>query len=170
VLAPLPGQVLDFKLRVGDTVQKDQVLFSIKSREIASLVTDYIESQRDQDLAEKTYNMTKDLFDHQAASRISMQQAESDLAKTKAHVARSDEALRVLGIDPSVAVKDGGLRSAVPVLAASSGTVIERNVTSGQFVQADSTALLTIADPSSVWVMVDVFERDIHVIHVGQKV
>src|SRR5262249_5659502 len=36
--------------------------------------------------------------------------------------------------------------------------------------QGDGTALLTIADPSSVWVMVDVFERDIHLIHVGQKV
>jgi cobalt-zinc-cadmium efflux system membrane fusion protein len=165
VLAPLPGQVLDLKVRVGDPVMKDQVLFSIKSREVAALVTDYHESQRDEDLAEKTYNMTKDLFEHQAASRISLQQAEGDLAKAKAHVARAEEALHVVGLDP-----ESGLRSVVPVLSPLSGSVIERTLTPGQFVQADSTPLLTIADLMTVWVLVDVFERDIHEVHVGQKV
>jgi membrane fusion protein, heavy metal efflux system len=170
ILAPLPGQVVDFQARVGDSIAKDQVLFSIKSREVASLVSDYLQSQRDLDLAQKTYNMNKDLFEHQAASRISFQQAENDLAKANTQVARGEEALRVLGIDPKEAVKDGGLRSLIPVRSPMAGTLTERNLTPGQFVQADSTALLTIADLSTVWVLVDVFERDIHLVHVGQKV
>ena len=169
ILAPLPGQALDFQLRVGDPVEKDQLLFSIKSREVAALVTDYLENQRDLDLARKTYNMNKDLFEHQAASRISLQQAESDLGKATAHVARSEEALRVLGIDPQEAAQDGGLRSRVPVRSPITGTLIERNLTAGQYVQADSTALLTIADLTTVWVLVDVFERDIHLVRAGQK-
>jgi membrane fusion protein, heavy metal efflux system len=170
ILAPLPGQVLDFHMSVGDSIEKDQVLFSIRSREVASLVTDYLESQRDLDLAQKTYNMNKDLFDHQAASRISLQQAESDLAKAKANVARGEEGLRVLGIDPKEADQAGGLRSLVPIRSPMAGTLVDRNLTAGQYVQADSTALLTIADLSSVWVLVDVFERDIHLVRVGQKV
>jgi cobalt-zinc-cadmium efflux system membrane fusion protein len=170
ILAPLPGQALDLQVRVGDPIEKDQLLFSIKSREVASLVTDYLESQRDVDLAQKTFNMNKDLFEHQAASRISLQQAESDLAKANTHVARGEEALRVLGIDPKEAVKDGGLRSLVPVRSTMAGTLIERNLTPGQFVQGDGTALLTIADLSTVWVLVDVFERDIHLVRTGQKV
>jgi len=170
ILAPLPGQAIDLQVRVGDPIEKDQLLFSIKSREVASLVSDYLESQRDLDLAQKTFNMNKDLFEHQAASRISFQQAESDLAKANTHVARGEEALRVLGIDPKEAVKDGGLRSLVPVRSPMAGSLIERNLTPGQFVQADSTALLTIADLSTVWVMVDVFESDIHLVRVGQKV
>ena len=170
ILAPLPGQALDLQVRIGDAIAKDQLLFSIKSREVSSLVSDYLESQRDLDLAQKTYNMNKDLFEHQAASRISYQQAESDLAKATTHVARAEEAIRVLGIDPKEAAKDGGLRSLVPVRSPMTGTLIERNLTPGQFVQADSTALLTIADLSTVWVLVDVFERDIHLVHPGQKV
>jgi len=170
ILAPLPGQVVDFQARVGDSIAEDQVLFSIKSREVASLVTDYLQSQRDLDLAQKTYNMNKDLFEHQAASRISFQQAENDLAKANTQVARGEEGLRVLGIDPKEAVKDGGLRSVIPVRSPMAGTLIDRNLTPGQFVQADSTALLTIADLTTVWVLVDVFERDIHLIQVGQKV
>lgn len=170
ILAPLPGQVVDFHLGVGDRIEKDQVLFSIKSREVASLVSDYLQSQRDLDLAQKTYNMNKDLFEHQAASRISLQQAENDLGKANTQLARGEEALRVLGIDPKEAVKDGGFRSLVPVRSPMGGTLMERNLTPGQYVQADSTALLTIADLSTVWVLVDVFERDIHLVHVGQKV
>ena len=50
VPSPLPGQVLDLQLRVGDTITKDQKLFSVKSREVASLVTDLIQSQRDLEL------------------------------------------------------------------------------------------------------------------------
>ena len=170
VLAPLPGQVMDLQLRVGDPVAKDQRLLSIKSREVAALVTDYIQGQRDLDLAEKTHAMTQDLFDHQAASRISLQQSENDLAKVKAAIARAEEALSVIGLDPKKAGESGALRTLIPVYSPANGTVIERSVTLGQFVPADSTPLLTIADLSSVWVLVDVFERDIRLIHVGQKV
>ena len=170
VLAPLPGQVVDLQVRVGDTVRKDQVLFSIKSREVAVLVTEYLESQRDLDLAGKTHTMTKDLFEHQAASRIAFQQAASDLEKAQSHVARAEEALHVLGLDPKEIDKTGGLRSLIPVLAPQSGNVIERTLTPGQFVQADSTALLTVADVATVWVLLDVFESDIHLVHPGDKV
>lgn len=170
VLAPLPGQVMDLRARVGDTVEKDEVLFSIKSREVTAMANELFDSHRDQDLAEKTYAMTKDLFEHQAASRMALQQAEGDLAKAKAHVVRAAEALRVLGIDVNQVEQSGGVHSLAPVRAPASGTVIDRPLTPGQFVQADSTPLMTIADLSTVWVMVDVFERDIHLVRQGQKV
>ncbi len=168
VIAPMPGQVTNFTLRVGDRVEKDQVIFSIKSREVASLVTDYFDSQHDHDLADKTLTMTKDLFEHQAASKVSLQQAENDLAKAKAHVARAEEALRVLGLDPKEIDTHGGLQALIPVHAPLGGIVIERNIATGQFVQGDSTSLLTLADPATVWVLADVFENDLHLIHPGQ--
>ena len=42
--------------------------------------------------------MTQDLFDHQAASKIALQQALNDLAKARSRVARNEEALRALGL------------------------------------------------------------------------
>src|SRR5262249_44297397 len=145
-------------------------LFPTQSREAAALVADHLQSQRDQELAEKTHAMTKDLFEHQAASRIALQQAEGDLARAKAQVARAEEALRVYGLDPKQAAEAGAARSIVPVRSSLAGSVIERTVTPGQFVQADSPSLLTIADLSTVWVLMDVFERDVHLVHPGQRV
>jgi cobalt-zinc-cadmium efflux system membrane fusion protein len=151
-------------------VEKDSVLFRLKSREVAGLVTDLVQANRDQGLAEKSYAMTKDLFEHQAAARIALQQAEGDVAKAKAQTARAEEALRVLGLDPSEVLATNGLQSLIPVRCPMSGTVIERSVTPGQFVLGDNTPLATIVDFSKVWVMVDVFETDIHLVRLGQRV
>src|SRR5262249_13319329 len=169
ILAPVNGQVLQLKIKVGDIVHQGETLFFMKSREVAAAVTEHLESHKDLDLAEKTFTMTKDLFEHQAASRISLQQAESEVAKESARVARNEEALRVLGVDVHESDSYGDMSSRIPIKTPLSGTVIERHLTEGQFVQPDSNPLLTIADLSSVWVLADIFERDLHRVQVGQK-
>jgi membrane fusion protein, heavy metal efflux system len=107
--------------------------------------------------------MTEDLFDHQAASRMALQQAQNDLAKAQSRVARTEESLRVLSIDPENVNTTGRITIAAPL----AGTVIERKVTEGQFVQTDSSPIMTVADVSTVWVMGDVFERDLHLVAVA---
>ncbi len=84
--------------KVGDVVHKGQALCAISSRDATAAVGEHIESHKDLELAEKTAAMTQDLFDHQAASRIALQQAQSDLAKARARVARNEQALRLLGL------------------------------------------------------------------------
>jgi membrane fusion protein, heavy metal efflux system len=170
VLAPLSGQAMDLHVRVGDVVAKDEVLFSIKSRDVAGLVTDLLHAQREQELAEKTYAMTRDLYEHQAAARIALQQAEGDAAKAKAQTARAEEGLRVFGLDPRQVLETSGVRALVPVRSPLAGSIIERPLTPGQFVQGDNTPLITIVDLSSVWVMVEIFESDIHLVRPGQRV
>jgi RND family efflux transporter MFP subunit len=113
--------------------------------------------------------MTKDLFEHQAASHMSLQQSESELAKAKARVQQTEEILQVLGLDSHPEEDLSHLQSRIPVRTPIAGTVIERNVTNGQFVGPDNPPLVTIADLSNVWVQADVFERDVHSISVGQK-
>ena len=68
--------------------------------------------------------MTKDLYEHQAASRMALQQAESDLAKNRGKVQQTEEAMRVLGLD--VARSEGGalVASRIPVRAPLGGTVL----------------------------------------------
>jgi cobalt-zinc-cadmium efflux system membrane fusion protein len=169
ILAPVSGQVQQLQIKVGDTVQAGATLFLLHSREIAAALDEYYESRKDQDLAEKTYVMTQDLFAHQAAARISLQQAEGDLAKAKARVARTSETLRAFGVEVRDRQTAAGASARVAVRSPLSGTVIEKTVTERQFVQADNTALATIADLSTVWVVADIFERDLHLVQPGQK-
>jgi cobalt-zinc-cadmium efflux system membrane fusion protein len=169
ILAPVAGQVQDLRLNVGDDVRRGDTLFVLSSREVAAAIAEHLASQKDLDLAEKTFAMTKDLFEHDAASRIAMQQSENDVAKSRARVAQTAEVLRVLGFDDSAVANSAALPSHVPIRAPLSGIVTERTITNGQFVGTESTPLMTIADLSSVWVQADVFERDLHSIAAGQR-
>jgi cobalt-zinc-cadmium efflux system membrane fusion protein len=165
VLAPLPGQVSQLTVHTGDTVRKGDVLFRITSRDIASAVGDYIDAQKDLDLSEKTLVMTRDLFNSNAAAGISLKQAENDFAKAKSRSARTLAVLKALGVD----MHGEEITSHVPVRSPLQGTVIERKITEGQYVTGDSTPLLTIADLSSVWIVADLFERDLPRVQVGEK-
>ncbi|HEX4346878.1 MAG TPA: efflux RND transporter periplasmic adaptor subunit [Vicinamibacterales bacterium] len=165
VLAPLPGQIVDLHVKVGDAVRKGQPLCVIGSRDVSAAVGDHLQSHKDLDLAEKTLTMTQDLFDHQAASKIALQQAESDVAKARSRVAQNEESLRVLGLSD---IENATATGRVVLPSPLSGTVIERKVTEGQFVQTDSTPIITIADLSTVWVIGDIFERDLHLVALGR--
>jgi membrane fusion protein, heavy metal efflux system len=167
VLAPLAGQVVDLRAKVGDVVHKGQVLCAISSRDATAVVGEHAESHKDLELAEKTAAMTQDLFDHQAASKIALQQAQSDLAKAKARVARNEQGLRLLGMQSEADIDrfDGRILVVSPI----GGSIIERHVTDGQFVQADSMPIIAVADVSTVWVMGDVFERDLHLVNTGDE-
>jgi cobalt-zinc-cadmium efflux system membrane fusion protein len=168
ILSPVAGQVQELRVNVGDDVKQGSTLFVLSSREVAAAIADRVASQRDLELSEKTCAMTQDLFEHEAASRIALQQAENDLAKARAKVAQAEEVLHVLGFDDTAAA-GGTLASHMPIHAPISGTVTERTITNGQFVGNDSNALLTIADLSTVWVQADIFERDLHRIAAGEK-
>ena len=170
ILSPVSGQVQDLHVNVGDDVKRSDTLFVLSSREVAAAVADRVASQKDLELSEKTFAMTKDLFEHDAASRMALQQSENDLAKARAKVAQAEEVLRVLGFDEAAASAGSALASRMIIRAPIGGTVTERTITNGQFVGTDSgSALVTIADLATVWVQADIFERDLHRIAAGQR-
>ncbi len=84
----------------------------------------------------------------------------------------ADERLRLLGVPEEEISRLARERAAATHLTLHSpfaGTVLERGVTEGQYVGAD-TPLLTLADLSRVWVLADVYEMDVTRVHVGDPV
>ncbi|MBI2687776.1 MAG: efflux RND transporter periplasmic adaptor subunit [Acidobacteria bacterium] len=166
IIAPVNGQVQQLSVKVGSEVRKGDRLFFLRSRDAAAAMTDYMEETKDLELALKTQRMAKDLFDHQAGSRMAVEQAQRDVDKAKVRVARTEEALHILGLNPST---DGKLDPRIPVLSPRSGTVIERSVTEGQFVQPEHDPLAIISDLSTLWALADIFEHDMRHVRVGQR-
>jgi multidrug efflux pump subunit AcrA (membrane-fusion protein) len=79
------------------------------------------------------------------------------------------ERLRLLGVpDDEIERLDREGKASTQLVLRSpvSGTVLERGVVEGQYVGAD-TPLLTVADLSRVWVLVDLYEMDMTRVHVG---
>jgi cobalt-zinc-cadmium efflux system membrane fusion protein len=169
VLAPLAGQIVSLRVKVGDPARKGEPLCAISSRDAATAIGEQVESRKDLELAEKNAAMTQDLFDHEAASMIALRQAQNDLAKARARAARTEEALKMLGLSGQDDLAHGYVGwGRVPIRSPITGVVIERKVTEGQFVQSDSTPILTVANLDVVWVMGEVFERDLRLVTTGQ--
>ena len=79
--------------------------------------------------------------------------------------------LTLLGVPAEEIARLTRVPVAVPRLtlrATVTGTVIERNVTQGQYVAAD-LPLFTIADLSTVWVLADLYEMDFGRVRVGDR-
>jgi membrane fusion protein, heavy metal efflux system len=159
LIPPIAGQVVGLRVKVGDRVRAGDTICAISSREAAAAVGEYFEARTDLDLAEKQAAITRDLFAHEAASRVALQQSENDLGKAQLRFARTGEALRVLGLAAEEDLKRFNGR--LPITSPIDGSVVERRVTEGQFVQVDPTPMVTIASLDTVWVMGDLFERDL---------
>jgi Cu(I)/Ag(I) efflux system membrane fusion protein len=79
------------------------------------------------------------------------------------------ERLRLLGMSPEDIAgleADGESRPELTLRSPFSGVVLEKNVVDGQYVMPEQ-ALFRIADLGTVWVLADVYERDIASVRVG---
>jgi cobalt-zinc-cadmium efflux system membrane fusion protein len=85
-------------------------------------------------------------------------------------MASAAAALKVMGINDPDSVIAGPPSFEVPVLAPISGEVVEQLVSVGQLIQPGSTQCFTISDISNVWVLVNVYQKDLPYVHVGEPV
>lgn len=155
------GVVQDVHVQLGDVVQKGQTLAILKSPEIAAFNKDVVSSAADVRSLKRTYESTNDLYKSGLASQKDLESAQADYQKAQAEAARASA---VVSINKS---NGQGYELRTPI----SGYVVERNVTNSMQVRADnSTNLFTIADLSTVYVLINVYESDISSVKVGDPV
>lgn len=171
VVAPMTGHILELRAKTGDSVKAGETLAVIKSKELSEAISDYLAGQKDLEMALKNFTMTKDLYEHEAASRMVFQQAENDLAKARVQVARNAEKLRLMGVpDGELSeINKTPIQPRVEIKSPINGVVTERQATPGQYIAADGIPLFTVADLSTVWVLADVFERDLRLLKPNQR-
>jgi cobalt-zinc-cadmium efflux system membrane fusion protein len=71
--------------------------------------------------------------------------------------------------DPDELVK-GPPSFEVPVKAPINGEVVEQDVSAGQLIQPGTTQCFMISDTSTVWVLVNIYQKDLPYIRVGDEV
>ena len=121
------------------------------------------------------------LFAARAAARRDVEQAGADLANAisdsrtaDANLAAARDRLRVLGRDAAAIAQIEQTRrvnAVIAVTAPIAGTVVQRRVGPGQWLNAGgSDPIFTIADLSQMWLVAGVRELDAPLMQVGQSV
>jgi membrane fusion protein, heavy metal efflux system len=155
------GIAQDIKVQLGDVVHKGQILAVMKSAEMAAYNKDYISSAADIRNTKRIMESTQDLYKSGLASQKDFEQAQSDYQKA---VAEGKRASAVISINKS---NENGYEVRTPI----SGFVVEKNLNNSTQVRADNSQnLFTIADLSTVYVLVNVYESDISKIQTGDPV
>ncbi|HMK28519.1 MAG TPA: efflux RND transporter periplasmic adaptor subunit [Terriglobales bacterium] len=136
----------------GQPIQRGQAIADIYSPEVSATAEEYrlaLEGRRQLGAS---------------AEKQAIEQAD-DL------VAASRRRLELWGISPAQ-ISDSSAADSIPhvtIYAPSGGTIIERKVTQGQYVNSGDV-LYTVADLSSVWVKADVYESDLPHLRMNQEV
>jgi cobalt-zinc-cadmium efflux system membrane fusion protein len=163
VISVATGRVVEVKARLGDTVQKGQLLLRVQSADLSGAFSDYRKAIADAQLAQTQLERAKLLYDKGAISLNDLQVAEDTESKAKVDVENTAERLRVLGGDinhPSAIVE---------IRAPASGVITDQQVTNAAGVAGlGSPNPFTISDLSNVWVLCDVYENDLGQVHVGE--
>jgi membrane fusion protein, heavy metal efflux system len=163
VISLASGRVVEIRTRLGDSVQKGQVLLRVQSPDVATAFSDYRKAIADQALANKQFDRAQGLYDKGAISLNDFQVAEDAKTKSTVDVETTLEHLRVLGVDKD---HPAGI---VDIKAPVSGVITDQQVTSASGVQAlAGSNPFTISDLSRVWILCDVYENDLANVHLGE--
>lgn len=161
VITLASGRVVDIHARLGDTVQKGQLLLRVRSADVSGGYSDYRKAVADEILERTQLERAKDLYAHGAISVSDLQIAQDTEDKAKVDVETTAESLRLLGSDPD---KPNGV---VDIYAPVSGVITDQQVTNAAGVQALGPNPFTISDLSQVWVVCDVYENDLANVRIG---
>lgn len=153
VVTPLvSGRITSVSVQLGDRVRKGQTLAQVYSPELADARTRYVSAVAMLEAHDRERQRTEKLVKIGAASQQELERIHAEHAAQTSAVESARAQLELLG------------GNAIP--APIDGVVTERSANVGLNV-VPATALFTVVDLSTVWVIADVPERDMSHVHVG---
>src|SRR5438067_3110054 len=188
VFSPYAGRVTRLLARPGDRVVKGQPLFVIEAADNVQAQNDFIaamsamnKAKSALDLAELQGTRAKDLFEGKAVplkdyqqSQATLIQAQNDMRASQTAMEAARNKLRILGLtDEDIATfqEKGRINPETTIFAPIAGTVVQRKIGPGQYVNAGaSDPVYVIGDLSTVWLTAFVRESDCASVAIGQEV
>jgi len=170
VITQVSGPVSRVVVVPGEHVVQSQPMLYVASPDYSQLRTNYLKAKEAYTLAQKAYARAQDLYQHHAIAEQALEQAESAEVQAGGDLLAAQAALKVMGItDPDALVK-APPSFEVPVKAPIGGLVVEQDVAAGQLLQPGSTQCFMVSNTNTVWVLVNVYQKDLPYVRVGDPV
>jgi cobalt-zinc-cadmium efflux system membrane fusion protein len=187
VVPRLSGVVVEVRKNLGDRVKKGEVIAVIDSRELAEAKTEYIESVHRLEFAQAAFVREESLWKKKIspeqdylASRHALEEAEIARQASEQKLLAlglSRDILDSLAIEPEGKVIDREVRTPFVAKALTryelksplDGMIIEKRVSTGEAIKEDAD-IFVIADLSTVWGEITVYQKDLGAVRTGQQV
>jgi membrane fusion protein, heavy metal efflux system len=167
------GRAVTVNVSQGDRVRHGQVLVEVDSVDMDQAWSDYLKAKGRLDLAAKSVRREETLFEKKVSPEKDLLKARQEFSEAEADLLLAKERFRLLGVDAQKVETDTNgadhKHPMIPVCAPLSGVIIERTVAKGEMIGPEKT-LFTVADLSTLWLMVDIYEQDLGKVRTGLQV
>ncbi len=170
VISQVSGPISRIVVVPGQRVKKGDPLLYVASPDYSQLRTNYLKAKAASALAEKAYDRAHDLYEHKAIAEQNLEQAQSAKIQASGDLASAQAALKVMGIADPDALVQGPSSFEVPLKAPIGGEVVEQDVSPGQLIQPGATQCFMISDTGNVWVLVNIYQKDLPYVRVRDTV
>lgn len=166
IFPPASGRVVGIQVKPGDRVRRGQTVATLRSSDVASAQSDYTKANIEAQRATRAMERQKVLFEHGAAAEKDYIDARAQAEAAGAELARAKQRLDLLSVSPSATTDHVALASPA------SGVVLDISAAPGEFSKSLDSAnpLLTVADLNTVWIIGDVYEKDLAKVERGKQV
>jgi membrane fusion protein, heavy metal efflux system len=157
------GRIVEIDARLGDEVTKGQLLFKVRSADIANAFSNYRQAVKNEELTKIQLERANVLFEHGAIPKSGQEVAQNAEDDNLVVLETAKEQIGLLGADPD---HPTGI---VQVFAPVPGTITDQEITDQSAVQSYTAPNpFTISDLSHVWIICDVWENNMSQVHIGE--
>ena len=163
----ISGQIVSVDASLGDRVTAGQTLVTLKSLEMAEATNRSRLSKTKLALALANMTRIRTLVDKKIVARKELLQAETDYKIAQTELQNDQERLSLYGASNSTLHGSSHNKTSLLVPSPINGTITEKHAIIGEL-SDPSKSLFTVVDLSSVWVVVDIYEKDLAKVRTGQ--
>lgn len=162
------GYVKDIDLLPGQRVKKGQLLFTIENPDFVQMQQDFLEAKGELVYLSADYERQKSLAKDNVTSQKNYLKAQSDYTMTKVRIESLRKKLELMNINPNTLTIDN-IRTKVSVTSPIDGYVTKMDATRGAFINPMENAV-AIVNTDHLHLELNIFERDITKVAIGQKI
>lgn len=162
------GVIKTLNVEFGDFVRKGQVIATISNPQYIQLQEEYLNTLNRIAFGEQELQRQQELNDGNAGARRNLQNATTELNTLRTRRSSLHEQLKLMGINPAE-ISNNSLKSALFITSPISGTVSTVFAKIGSYVDV-SSPIAEIVDNTSLHLDLQVFEKDLPKMSVGQTI
>ncbi len=173
IVPQVSGLVRKIYKTLGDTVKTGELMAILESRELADAKSTYFVAKARLALAEANFKREEGLWGKKISSEQEYLVAKQALAEGNIELSAAEQKLHALGFSETALEKlfhQAHMKfTRYEIRSPFNGTVTEKHITIGEKLMNDSKAF-AIADLSTVWINISIYQKDMPFVEVGQKV
>ncbi|MCD6293163.1 MAG: efflux RND transporter periplasmic adaptor subunit, partial [Deltaproteobacteria bacterium] len=158
---------------LGDFVEKGGVMAIIESRELADTKTDYLNAVKHLESARTIFQREQKLRRKKVSSEQDHLTAKQAFAEAQITLRNCAQRLNILGFSKAdlkqLPTEPATELSRFAVRSPFSGRIIKKDIFLGEMI-TDAKAIFVVADLTTVWVDLDLYQKDADNVKKGQKV